>query len=357
MGRSPCCDEIHVKKGPWTPEEDKKLVEYIQLHGHRRSWRELPKNAGLNRCGKSCRLRWTNYLRPDIKRGKLSEEEEGLIVQLHSALGNKWSKISTHLPGRTDNEIKNYWNTHLRKKLLRVGIDPVTHQRTTDLDLLSRLPNLLAATAKLGNLDNALRLHADAVARYQMLKGLITLMTPSVLPPNTDALNRLGLLASPGRYDLLQQNDQLEGLVNGSLAFGRMWHKCFNPFHVGSKLLKLHSTAPLGGGCNEGLPKFILRWSLKLMSGDMLFFSLSILESRVGLRIPTVPCLKITYYTPCGRCLPSKISSGALCFGHTRGDYGSAGSEEEANIRTASLPAATGVPAEQQTLLTRNNDT
>ncbi|KAJ8499736.1 hypothetical protein OPV22_010288 [Ensete ventricosum] len=221
MGRSPCCDEIHVKKGPWAPEEDKKLVEYIQLHGHRRSWRELPKNAGLNRCGKSCRLRWTNYLRPDIKRGKLSEEEEGLIVQLHSALGNKWSKISTHLPGRTDNEIKNYWNTHLRKKLLRVGIDPVTHQRTTDLDLLSRLPNLLAATAKLGNLDNALRLHADAVARYQMLKGLITLMTPSVLPPNTDAMNRLGLLASPGRYDLLQQNDQLEGLVNGSLAFGQ----------------------------------------------------------------------------------------------------------------------------------------
>lgn len=88
MGRSPCCDESHVKKGPWTPEEDKKLVDYIQLHGHR-SWRELPKNAGLNRCGKSCRLRWTNYLRPDIKRGNFSEEEERLIVQLHSALGNK----------------------------------------------------------------------------------------------------------------------------------------------------------------------------------------------------------------------------------------------------------------------------
>ncbi|CAL9051572.1 unnamed protein product [Musa banksii] len=226
MGRSPCCDESHVKKGPWTPEEDKKLVDYIQLHGHR-SWRELPKNAGLNRCGKSCRLRWTNYLRPDIKRGNFSEEEERLILQLHSALGNKWSKISTHLPGRTDNEIKNYWNTHLRKKLLRVGIDPVTHQRATDLDLLSSLPSLLAATAKLGNLanpvDNALRLHADVVARYQMLKGLITLMIPSVLPPNTDAMNLLGL-ASPGRYqvnDLLRQNHQLEGLVNGSLAFGQ----------------------------------------------------------------------------------------------------------------------------------------
>ncbi|KAJ6682631.1 MYB FAMILY TRANSCRIPTION FACTOR [Salix koriyanagi] len=70
MGRSPCCDESGLKKGPWTPEEDQKLVKYIQKHGHG-SWRALPKLAGLNRCGKSCRLRWTNYLRPDIKRGKV----------------------------------------------------------------------------------------------------------------------------------------------------------------------------------------------------------------------------------------------------------------------------------------------
>nr|GFC09765.1 homeodomain-like protein [Tanacetum cinerariifolium] len=96
----------------------------------------------LQRCGKSCRLRWTNYLRPDIKRGKFSKEEEDVILHLHSVLGNKWSAIATRLPGRTDNEIKNYWNTHMKKRLLHMGIDPTTHQPRTDL--YSCLPQLLA---------------------------------------------------------------------------------------------------------------------------------------------------------------------------------------------------------------------
>ncbi|KAK2977095.1 hypothetical protein RJ640_017619, partial [Escallonia rubra] len=105
------------------------------------NWRTLPNNAGLQRCGKSCRLRWTNYLRPDIKRGRFSFEEEETIIQLHSVLGNKWSAIAARLPGRTDNEIKNYWNTHIRKKLLRMGIDPVTHSPRLDLLDLSSILN------------------------------------------------------------------------------------------------------------------------------------------------------------------------------------------------------------------------
>ncbi|CAI0538351.1 unnamed protein product [Linum tenue] len=90
MVRPPCCgeDEEKVKKGPWTAEEDAKLVDYITNKGHT-NWKSLPKLAGLNRCGKSCRLRWTNYLRPDIKRGKFSDEEERLIINLHSVLSNK----------------------------------------------------------------------------------------------------------------------------------------------------------------------------------------------------------------------------------------------------------------------------
>ncbi|XP_030513358.2 transcription factor MYB102-like [Rhodamnia argentea] len=132
MGRAPCCDRSGLKRGPWTPEEDQKLVDYIHKHGSG-NWRTIPKNAGLQRCGKSCRLRWTNYLRPDIKRGRFSFEEEETIIQLHSILGNKWSAIAARLPGRTDNEIKNYWNTHIRKRLLRMGIDPVTHAPRLDL--------------------------------------------------------------------------------------------------------------------------------------------------------------------------------------------------------------------------------
>ncbi|OEL28137.1 Protein ODORANT1 [Dichanthelium oligosanthes] len=126
MGRQPCCDKVGVKKGPWTAEEDQKLVGFLLTHGHC-CWRVVPKLAGLLRCGKSCRLRWTNYLRPDLKRGLLSDDEEQLVIDLHAQLGNRWSKIAAQLPGRTDNEIKNHWNTHIRKKLLRMGIDPVTH--------------------------------------------------------------------------------------------------------------------------------------------------------------------------------------------------------------------------------------
>ncbi|KAE8678320.1 Protein ODORANT1 [Hibiscus syriacus] len=127
MGRQPCCDKLGVKKGPWTAEEDKKLVNFILTHGQC-CWRSVPKLAGLRRCGKSCRLRWTNYLRPDLKRGLLNEDEEQLVIDLHARLGNRWSKIAARLPGRTDNEIKNHWNTHIKKKLIKMGIDPITHE-------------------------------------------------------------------------------------------------------------------------------------------------------------------------------------------------------------------------------------
>lgn len=162
MMRTPSNDESGLKKGPWSPEEDKILVDHIQKHGHG-SWRALPKLAGLNRCGKSCRLRWNNYLRPDIRRGKFSDEEENLIINLHSVLGNKWAAIATHLPGRTDNEIKNFWNTHLKKKLMQMGLDPVTHRPRTDhLDLLSNLQQIILNAANIVTScdinNNALRL-------------------------------------------------------------------------------------------------------------------------------------------------------------------------------------------------------
>ncbi|XP_022965109.1 transcription factor MYB80-like [Cucurbita maxima] len=127
MGRIPCCEKENVKRGQWTPEEDNKLSSYIVQHGTR-NWRLIPKNAGLQRCGKSCRLRWTNYLRPDLKHGQFSDMEEQTIVKLHSVVGNRWSLIAAQLPGRTDNDVKNHWNTKLKKKLSGMGIDPVTHK-------------------------------------------------------------------------------------------------------------------------------------------------------------------------------------------------------------------------------------
>ncbi|KAA8533462.1 hypothetical protein F0562_031104 [Nyssa sinensis] len=220
-------DENVIKKGPWTPEEDQKLVDYIRTFGHG-SWRALPKLAGLNRCGKSCRLRWTNYLRPDIKRGKFSDEEEQIIINLHSVLGNKWSAIATHLPGRTDNEIKNFWNTHLKKKLLQMGIDPVTHRPRTDhLNLLANLPQLLAAmnfsNLPMNSWDNALRLQSDAtqLAKIQLLQNIIQVLNTSP-PPTMEALSLLGSVPVNDHhqlYEYLRLNSQLEGLGNGGIGF------------------------------------------------------------------------------------------------------------------------------------------
>ncbi|KAG5390756.1 hypothetical protein IGI04_032297 [Brassica rapa subsp. trilocularis] len=128
MVRTPCCKaELGLKKGAWTPEEDQKLVSYVNRHGEG-GWRTLPEKAGLKRCGKSCRLRWANYLRPDIKRGEFTEDEERSIISLHALHGNKWAAIARGLPGRTDNEIKNHWNTHIKKRLIKKGVDPVTHK-------------------------------------------------------------------------------------------------------------------------------------------------------------------------------------------------------------------------------------
>ncbi|KAF3530503.1 hypothetical protein DY000_02036299 [Brassica cretica] len=118
MGRAPCCDKTVVKKGPWSPEEDAMLKSYIEKHGTGNNWIALPHKIGIKRCGKSCRLRWLNYLRPNLKHGSFTDEEDYIICSLYITIGSRWSIIASQLPGRTDNDIKNYWNTRLKKKLL-----------------------------------------------------------------------------------------------------------------------------------------------------------------------------------------------------------------------------------------------
>ncbi|CAI0538487.1 unnamed protein product [Linum tenue] len=262
MVRPPCCgeDEEKVKKGPWTAEEDAKLVDYITNKGHT-NWKSLPKLAGLNRCGKSCRLRWTNYLRPDIKRGKFSDEEERLIINLHSVLSNnsrhcRWSRIATHLPGRTDNEIKNYYNTHIRKKLLQMGIDPQTHKPRTDHSQIINLTQLIGAAQQLnsmmmlsnnsnglGNSNNnyntsvtngiisngllTTNLH-EAAAKVQLAQNLLHLFNPTTATSASPFLaqqqlsqqffcnqliNTLPALATAGGSSLMVNNSS-----NGALA-------------------------------------------------------------------------------------------------------------------------------------------
>ncbi|KAF6136602.1 hypothetical protein GIB67_016058 [Kingdonia uniflora] len=141
MGHHQCCSKQKVKRGLWSPEEDEKLIRTINEHGHS-CWSSVPKLAGLQRCGKSCRLRWINYLRPDLKRGSFSPEEEGIILDCHRILGNRWAQIAKHLPGRTDNEVKNFWNSCIKKKMMAQGLDPKTHNLIPSLSLGSNAGHL-----------------------------------------------------------------------------------------------------------------------------------------------------------------------------------------------------------------------
>ncbi|KAK6159913.1 hypothetical protein DH2020_003294 [Rehmannia glutinosa] len=213
MGRSPCCEKVGLKKGPWTPEEDQKLLAYIQQHGHG-SWRALPPKAGLQRCGKSCRLRWTNYLRPDIKRGEFSLQEQQTIIQLHALLGNRWSAIASHLPKRTDNEIKNYWNTHLKKRLTKMGIDPMTHKPKSHA-LGSGEPKDIANLSHMAQWETA-RLEAEA---DNMLINIpnVGLICDNALLTDVNYVGNLGACAIVKASDHSYQDEQLKGIMENSM--------------------------------------------------------------------------------------------------------------------------------------------
>ncbi|RCV39608.1 hypothetical protein SETIT_8G237700v2 [Setaria italica] len=137
--------EAELRRGPWTVDEDLTLINYIAEHGEGR-WNALARAAGLKRTGKSCRLRWLNYLRPDVKRGDFTADEQLLILDLHSRWGNRWSKIAAQLPGRTDNEIKNYWRTRVQKHAKQLNCD-VNSARFKDAMRFLWMPRLAERAA------------------------------------------------------------------------------------------------------------------------------------------------------------------------------------------------------------------
>ncbi|RCV13108.1 hypothetical protein SETIT_2G320600v2 [Setaria italica] len=192
-----CCSKQKVKRGLWSPEEDEKLVKYITAHGHS-CWSAVPKHAGLQRCGKSCRLRWINYLRPDLKRGTFSDQEERTIIDVHRILGNRWAQIAKHLPGRTDNEVKNFWNSCIKKKLIAQGLDPKTH------NLLPASRSLLHGNGAANPSNNPAQFHSNGATANGGATTPFTISSPTkaaaydtvTAPPPPE-------MSAPAMYDVV----------------------------------------------------------------------------------------------------------------------------------------------------------
>ncbi|CAA0837324.1 myb domain protein 36 [Striga hermonthica] len=208
MGRAPCCDKANVKKGPWSPEEDATLKDYIEKFGTGGNWIALPQKIGLKRCGKSCRLRWLNYLRPNIKHGGFTEEEDNIICSLYISIGSRWSIIAAQLPGRTDNDIKNYWNTRLKKKLLG-------RRRQSNLNrdsgVSSRDPKLYATEGETTR-DISQNLSHSALERLQLHMHLQNLQNP--LPFDNNNPSPWPKLLHPIQQKMIQTLNSMNGNQN-----------------------------------------------------------------------------------------------------------------------------------------------
>ncbi|KAL5544291.1 hypothetical protein UlMin_008075 [Ulmus minor] len=214
MVRPPFFENQNVKRGIWSAEEDAKMLQYVSKHGAR---------AGLRRFGKSCRLRWTNHLRSDIKHESFTLKEEELIVKLHAAIGSRWAIISQQLPGRTDNDVKNYWNTKLRKKLVGMGIDPVTHkpfsQILADYGNVGGLPK--AVGMRIGSLNKDLKnaailmkaeTHSSSFPPFKVLSNLT--VSPKTEPTQDSSLRNN--LSGNHSLDLLAQLQAIKLVTESS---------------------------------------------------------------------------------------------------------------------------------------------
>ncbi|KAL1560795.1 MYB-related transcription factor [Salvia divinorum] len=218
-----------LKKGPWTTAEDLLLLEYVKKHGEG-NWNAVQRNSGLMRCGKSCRLRWANHLRPHLKKGAFSPEEERLIVELHAKMGNKWARMASELPGRTDNEIKNYWNTRVKRRQ-RAGLPiypcdiaeqeqpehhnqsratpslssllAASHPRSTSSPLITFAPAMLNSAKPLYTNNQHLKLYQDSNGGLTLSLDASNPIMSSSTFLNQGLVNQLPMISSIVQYNSL----------------------------------------------------------------------------------------------------------------------------------------------------------
>ncbi|KAF9607380.1 hypothetical protein IFM89_034146 [Coptis chinensis] len=266
MGRLPCCDKSNVKRGLWTAEEDAKILAYVSDNGPG-NWTSVPKKAGLRRCGKSCRLRYTNYLRPDLKHDNFTPQEEELIINLHAAIGSRWSLIAQQLPGRTDNDVKNHWNTKLRKKLCGMGIDPVTHrpisQILADYENIGGLPKPGTRIGSLNrDLKNAFTVKPEphdgisGIANHSMMPIRMPAGEPIFNRPfnmnNSNTINNHSLLLL-AQFQAIKLVTEASSCTNQETIQSHLFSEGSSSTSSSSSNVQVNSQAP-GSNCQPSVP-------------------------------------------------------------------------------------------------------
>ncbi|KAM0892695.1 hypothetical protein ACQ4PT_025587 [Festuca glaucescens] len=249
--------DTQLKKGPWTPSEDAVLEAYVKKHGMR-NWNVVQKDTGLLRCGKSCRLRWSNHLRPDLKKGTFTKEEKNMIIKLHSRMGNKWAQMAAYLPGRTDNEIKNYWNTRIKKcQRTCTPIHPPNicleasnedQHEPADFNFSKKLANDLLH----GN-----GLYVPDFTWGNFIDGRESLSNAPQLP-DISFSNLLGLNFTSKNYDFMDQVNQ-ENILNESEISFPVLNPTINGFFDGSHAFSngnFSTSRPITGPSKMELPSF-----------------------------------------------------------------------------------------------------